>query len=51
VEAVEREDYVGKEVVTTDGEGRPVMAVETTRDDGNDVAVFAPCAQLSGGVI
>lgn len=51
VEAVEREDYVGKEIITTDGEGRPVMAVETTRDDGNDVAVFAPCAQLSGGVV
>lgn len=44
VEAVEREDYVGKETVTTDGEGRPIMAVRTTREDGNDVAVFAPCA-------
>lgn len=44
VEAVEREDYVGRELVQTDAEGRPVMRVETTRDDGNDVAVFAPCA-------
>jgi hypothetical protein len=44
VEALEREDYVGRERVTTDGEGRPVMAVETTRDDGTDRAVFAPCA-------
>jgi hypothetical protein len=44
VEAVEREDYVGKEMVQTDGDGRPVMAVVTTRDDGNDVAVLAPCA-------
>jgi len=44
VEAVERGDWVGKETVQTDGEGRPVMAVVTTRDDGNDVAVFAPCA-------
>lgn len=50
VEAVEREDYVGGEIVTTDGNGRPVMAVETTRDDGNDVAVFAPCARAGGGV-
>lgn len=50
VEAVEREDYVGREIVTTDGEDRPIMAVETTRDDGNDVAVFAPCAQTAGGV-
>lgn len=44
VVAREREDYVGKEVVTTDGEGRPIMAIETIRDDGNDVTVFAPCA-------
>jgi hypothetical protein len=44
VEAVEREDYVGRGLVNTDGEGRPVMAVVTTRDDGNDVAVYADCA-------
>lgn len=50
VEAVEREDYVGKEELTYDGDGRPVMRVETTRDEGNDVAVFAPCAHPSGGV-
>lgn len=50
VEAVEREDYIGKEVVTTDGDSRPIMRVETTRDDGNDVAVFAPLARSNGGV-
>ena len=45
VEAREREDYVGSEVVELDPErGRPVMAVVTTRDDGEDVAVFAPTA-------
>jgi hypothetical protein len=45
VRAVEREDYIGKEVVTFDGENRPIMAVETVRGDGsNDVAVYAPCA-------
>jgi hypothetical protein len=44
VEAVEREDYVGDERVTTDAEGRPVMSVVTTRDDGQDCAVFAPMA-------
>lgn len=44
VEAVEREDWVGSEMVQTDGDGRPVMAVVTTRDEGNDVAVLAPCA-------
>lgn len=46
VVAVEREDYVGRELVQTDGEGRPVMAIEVTRDDGNDVAILAPCAEL-----
>lgn len=50
VEAKEREDYVNSEEVTYDGEGRPVSAVETTREDGNDVAVFAPCAHSGGGV-
>lgn len=49
VEAVEREDYVGREKVTVDGDNRPVMAVQTTRDEGTDVAVFAPCAQSRGG--
>lgn len=49
VEAVEREDYIGAEEVTYDGEGRPIMRVETTRDDGNDVAVFAPLARSDGG--
>lgn len=44
VEVNERDDYVGNEIVTTDGNGRPVMNVVTTRDDGNDLAVFAPCA-------
>jgi hypothetical protein len=44
VTAVEREDYIGGDVVQVDGEGRPVMAIVTTRDDGNDVTVLAPCA-------
>jgi hypothetical protein len=50
VEAVEREDYIGSEEVTYDGEGRPIMRVDTTRDEGNDVAVFAPLARSNGGV-
>lgn len=50
VEAKEREEYVGKENLTYDGDGRPIMAVETTREDGNDIAVFAPCAGAGGGV-
>lgn len=44
VVAREREDYVGDESVTLDDDNRPVMALETVRDDGNDVTVFAPCA-------
>lgn len=44
VEAVEREDYIAGDDVQYDGDGRPVMAVVTTRDDGNDVAILAPCA-------
>lgn len=46
VEAREREDYVGNEVVRLDGDGRPMMSVVTTRADGsNDAAVFAPTAR------
>lgn len=47
VEQVDRGDYVGKEEVQTDGEGRPVMAVVTTRDDGQDCTVYAPTATAS----
>jgi hypothetical protein len=46
VELREREDYVGDELVRLDPEqGRPVMSVVTTRDNGQDVAVFAPTAR------
>lgn len=48
VEAREREDYVGRELVQTDERGRPVMAVVTTRDNGQDALVFAPTA--TGGI-
>lgn len=44
VVAEEREDYVGKEIVRTDDKGRPVMAVRTVRDDGDDLVVYAPTA-------
>lgn len=40
----DREDYVGKEMVHTDGHGRPVMSVTTLRDEGQDCTVYAPCA-------
>lgn len=45
IEAVERGDYIRGEQVQTCGEGRPVMAVLVTRDDGQDCAVYAPLAQ------
>lgn len=49
VEANEREDYIGKEHVQLDPErGRPVMNVKTTRDDGEDIVVFAPSAVAKG---
>lgn len=44
VAAREREDYIGRELVQTDGDGRPVMSVVTTRDEGEDCVVYAPCA-------
>ncbi len=48
IEAVERQDYVGKEIVQTDGNGRPVMATVTTRDDGQDTTVYAALAVADG---
>jgi len=49
VEVREREDYVGKELVSLDPErGRPVMTIVTTRDKGTDAMVFAPTATASG---
>lgn len=43
-----REDYVGREDVQLDGKNRPVMAVRTTKDDGEDLAVYPPTAHSSG---
>jgi hypothetical protein len=48
VRAVEREDYIGREHVTYDGNKRPIMSVITTRDDGQDCAVLAPTATGKG---
>lgn len=47
VETVDRGDYVGRDIVQTDGAGRPVMAIVTTREDGQDCAVLAPTATAS----
>lgn len=43
-EAIERQDYVGKELVQTDANGRVIMATVITRDEGQDCTVYAPCA-------
>jgi hypothetical protein len=50
VEVREREDYIGTEHVQLDADGRPVMSAITTRDDGTDVAVYAPLATGTGEV-
>lgn len=44
--AHEREDYMGKENVQLSESGRPIMNITTTRDDGEDCTVFAPCARI-----
>jgi hypothetical protein len=44
-ETRDREDYVGKELVQTDAEGRIVMSSVTTRDDGEDCTVYVGTAQ------
>lgn len=44
VEAREREDYVGSDLPQYDGDGRPIMSVVTTRDDGQDCTVLASTA-------
>lgn len=49
VEAREREDYVGSDIVTRDDDGNVIMSVVTTRDDGQDCVVFAPTATLKAG--
>ena len=47
VEQIDREDYVGTEKVQIDGEGKPLMAVEVTRDEGTDRAVYVPCIEVN----
>lgn len=44
VETVDREDYLHGDLPQRDGNGRVVMAVLTTRDDGQDCTVLAPTA-------
>lgn len=44
IEAKERDDYVGAEIAHLDADGRAVMSVVTTRDEGQDCAVLVPLA-------
>ena len=46
VVAHEREDYEGADTGHTqlDADGRPIMSVETIREEGNDLLVYAPTA-------
>lgn len=47
VTAKVREDYEGREIVTRDDRGRPIMAVETEYADGHtDLAVLAPAVNV-----
>lgn len=50
ITAVERQDWIRGELVQYDGAGRPIMSVITTRDDGQDVVVYAPTARGQGMV-
>lgn len=38
----DRQDYLGRDIAQTDGEGRVVMSVTTVRDDGEDCTIYAP---------
>jgi hypothetical protein len=49
VTAEERQDYLGGEIQATGDDGKPYMAVRTTRDDGCDLAVNAGLAQARLG--
>ncbi len=50
LEAREREDYVGNEMVRLDANNRPVMSVVTTRDNGQDTTVYAATANAKSDV-
>jgi hypothetical protein len=49
VQLIRRQDYVGSDTVQVDDEGRPVMAIETTRDEGTDLIVMAPAVSVRIG--
>lgn len=46
---IERDDYVGEDMVQVDADGRVWAGARATRDDGEDVVVYAPCATGKAG--
>lgn len=49
VELNAREDYVGTDDVQRDADGRVWMSAVTTTDEGESLAVYAPCAHATIG--
>lgn len=43
----ERQDYIGKDTVFFDTNGRPIMSVYTTREDGEDCHILAPTVNMT----
>lgn len=43
----ERQDYVGKDTPFMDANGRPIMAVYTQREDGEDCHILAPTVNMN----
>jgi hypothetical protein len=41
----ERQDYIGDELVQLNADGRPVMSIQTIREEGMDATVYAPTAR------
>lgn len=48
IEKVERGDYEGDDICQYDENGKAIMAIVTTRDDGTDCTVLAPTATAKG---
>lgn len=47
IRLIEREDYVGREDVQVDGNGRPIMRAEVEHADGHtDVYAYAPTVNV-----
>lgn len=47
--AVERQDWIGKELVQYDSNGRPTMSVQTETADSLSTTVYSPTARAGMG--